>query len=211
MATILITCPECKKQLKGPSELLGKKIRCKSCGSIFTVITGSPDKASLAGQPAKAKAAQSAPVQQAPPPRTHPEDEDSKNPYKLTDIVLGNRCPQCAAEMEEGDIICLNCGYNTRTRMRQTTIKTIETTTFEWILWLTPGILCTLVVLANIGVICYLWFVFSDLDADRNFSRMRFALKVWGSIFCAFIGWVTGKIAFKRLIINTRPPEKLKH
>ena len=39
-ATITITCPHCRSQLKGPAGLEGKKVRCKGCGQSF-VITAS--------------------------------------------------------------------------------------------------------------------------------------------------------------------------
>ena len=44
-ATMLITCPDCKKALKGPTELQGKKIRCKSCGHTFVVKAAAQEKA----------------------------------------------------------------------------------------------------------------------------------------------------------------------
>ena len=28
-STILITCPDCRRQLNGPAELQGKRVRCK--------------------------------------------------------------------------------------------------------------------------------------------------------------------------------------
>src|SRR5262245_46068087 len=36
-ATIVVACPNCKKQLKGPADIQGKKIRCKACGHTFSV------------------------------------------------------------------------------------------------------------------------------------------------------------------------------
>jgi hypothetical protein len=33
--TVLVTCPQCKAQLKGPPEVEGKKVRCKNCGASF--------------------------------------------------------------------------------------------------------------------------------------------------------------------------------
>ena len=43
--TVTVTCPECKKQLKAPPEIVGKKIRCKGCEHIFV--------AKADGEPAK--------------------------------------------------------------------------------------------------------------------------------------------------------------
>src|SRR5262245_9791594 len=36
-AIMIITCPSCSKQSKGPAELSGKKLRCKACGHTFVV------------------------------------------------------------------------------------------------------------------------------------------------------------------------------
>ena len=43
-ATITITCPKCKSQLKGPSDLHGKKVRCKGCGHAFIIDGGVSNK-----------------------------------------------------------------------------------------------------------------------------------------------------------------------
>ena len=218
--SILITCPDCKKQLKGPAELAGKKIRCKSCGYIFTVKGGPAAKSSRDPQPAKATAAHAAKTKPSPPvktkaaepvppkrespPPTHPEDKEGKIAYQLTDVVLGHRCPQCAAELESDDaIICLNCGYNTQTRTRTQTVMTIESTTPEWIRWLAPGVLCALVVLIAIGAICYVWIALRGME-----GWWVFPTQVYGSVFAAFAGWLAGRFAFKRLIRNYHPPEK---
>src|SRR5947209_827111 len=36
-ATISITCPNCKNHLRGPAEVQGRKVKCKGCGTTFTV------------------------------------------------------------------------------------------------------------------------------------------------------------------------------
>ena len=49
--TIVVTCPECKKQMKASDELAGKKIRCKGCDNVFAVkVPGA--KSSPAAKPA---------------------------------------------------------------------------------------------------------------------------------------------------------------
>jgi hypothetical protein len=248
--TILITCPECKKQFKGPGELLGRKIRCKSCTATFVVketpagkpapaTRGAPAaKGAPAAQPAKGKgapakppdhdddgpamysfadpdAAAPAPKPAAPPPDkskqaspkvAHPEDAAGKNPYVLTDVVLSPRCPQCAFDMESADdVICLNCGYNLQTRVRMQTVKTYQTTTFEWILWLGPGILCVLGDLALIGGICWLWL---GLKGEEQWVL---AAQIWGTVIALIIGYkILGKYAFRRLVKDFRPPERIK-
>ena len=53
-ATKTATCPECKKQMKAPAELEGKKIRCKGCGTPVPVKAAAPAKPAKATAPAKA-------------------------------------------------------------------------------------------------------------------------------------------------------------
>jgi DNA-directed RNA polymerase subunit RPC12/RpoP len=252
MANILITCPKCKKQLPGPAELQGKKIRCKSCGQAFVVkaaapTKGAPAKTVPASQPGKAqgktKAAAAPPPPKAPdesevkfykfadgesapaaPPLAptplaqpgatgDPLDKAGKNPYKLGDVIESvARCPQCAFELEsEEAIICFKCGYNVQTRTRTTTVKVYDHTFRDWAYWLAPGIFYALIALAAIGGICYLWLGIDSRDENGKMSGVLFAAQVWGSVIACFILWTTGRFAFRRLVLNPHPPEKLKH
>jgi hypothetical protein len=204
MASIDITCPECKKQLKGPEELIGKKIRCKSCKATFTVKAPGK-KGAAVSQGAKARDAESYAF----------EDEDGKNPYKMSDVVRSSRCPQCAADMEEGDIICLNCGYNTQTRIRHQTVKTYETTFADWILWLTPAVLAIVLILALIGGVVWLWVPagmprLADVGGANEAWWGHFSIRIYGSVIGAGICWWCGKFAFKRLVLHPTPPERVK-
>src|SRR6266849_1589559 len=107
---ILITCPECTNQLKGPADLQGKRIRCKACGHVFAV--GAPAPSKSAAPPGKGSGVRAPKAKPATPPPAKQEEEVAKNPYDLTEIKLATRCPQCAAEMESPDaVVCLNCGY----------------------------------------------------------------------------------------------------
>ena len=114
------------------------------------------------------------------------EDADGKNPYKMSDVIKVSRCPQCAADMEEGDIICLNCGYNTQTRVRTHTIKTYETTAFDWVIWLTPGVLCAIAVLIMIGVIVFFWVPvglprLAAVGTEKEAWWGHFSLRIYGT------------------------------
>ena len=62
--TITTACPSCKREMKVPAELAGKKVRCKGCGAVI------PVPAADAAAPAAASPA--APVTAAPPPPTQP-------------------------------------------------------------------------------------------------------------------------------------------
>src|SRR5258708_5085645 len=127
--TLTIGCPECGKQFKVPATAAGKKVRCKTCGEVIPVAGGKSG-----GKPAPAAA--------------YGDDlDDDGKPYVLTNTVLSARCPECAHDMQEGDVICLKCGYNTTTRERARMKKTIDITGLDVFLWLLPAIMAALVVI----------------------------------------------------------------
>src|SRR5262249_58790034 len=120
-ATITISCPDCKKQMKAPAHLEGKKVRCKECGATFAVKAPAPARAAPEPKPAPAKdkvkpakggGKPAAPAKAAARRSVHDDpDDDNPNPYGVTDIDLAPRCPYCAHALDGEDaIICLNCG-----------------------------------------------------------------------------------------------------
>src|SRR3954454_23403484 len=70
-SSITVTCPECDKQLKASSEVLGKKIRCKACGATF--VGRAAKEAPAKGAPAKGASAKGAPAKGAPAKRGPPQ------------------------------------------------------------------------------------------------------------------------------------------
>jgi DNA-directed RNA polymerase subunit RPC12/RpoP len=251
--TITITCPDCEKQLKGPAELAGKRVRCKFCSHIFTVAARPNGKGAPEGKPAKgktaaepkpgiAKPAPAAPAKAAktkPAPETKPTkapsnrstpkeevaevqpadepalplalqgDTESKNPYQLGDVVQTSRCPQCAAEFDiEDQVVCLECGYNTQTRVRSALVKTYETTTMERIVWLLPGVVCVLVALTLVSFVAFLWIIWWTVPPDDEWWKKP--IKIWGGAILVFIAYLLGHFAFRRLVVHPSPPEKIK-
>lgn len=215
-STITISCPKCEKQIKAPAELVGKKIKCKECLYVFVVKAppapkggGKGGKTDKAGKGATAVKGAKA----APPPD---DDEEGSSPYQVTDISLLPHCAYCAKEMEyDGQVVCIHCGYNHRTRERAQTKKIYETTGGDTFMWLLPGILCALGVLALIGVIVVFWALFPriEVENDAEWWSIFFGLwaRLWGSVICLFIGFFLGKFAVKRLILHPTPPEVEKH
>ena len=170
---------------------------------------------------AKGKPPAKGAVKAAPPPEAKPipakpssqddEDEDEENNgkgYGLTDTIIGPRCPECANELESEDsIICLHCGYNTRTRTRARTKKTYDTTGGDVFLWLLPGILCIL------GIILLLVFdIIYSLNSDTWYGDEWYSflasqpIIVWLWVLSLFIFFFLGRFAIKRLIFNNTPP-----
>jgi DNA-directed RNA polymerase subunit RPC12/RpoP len=207
--SIIITCPQCKKQSKGPTQLVGKTIRCKACGHTFLVKSASPNKPGPAAKAAKAKGLRR--------PADADEFEQGSNPYEVTDLDLTPRCPHCAGEMEEGAIVCLHCGYNTRTREHPTVVKVMGATFWEHLRWLLPGIACAIAVLSLGGLIAFLWVpggLRGQADKDPQswlwYFFDNFPTQVYGTVFSLGLMWLAGKFAFKRLVLHPKPPEKIK-
>jgi predicted Zn finger-like uncharacterized protein len=232
MAIIVITCPQCDKKIKVPDDKVGKKIRCKNCEHVFVI---KPPAAQEAIAEAKTKPP-AAPAKEAKPAKpTKPSDDDdetgpSKTGYGMTDLDLGVRCPQCAAELEsEESIICLNCGYNRVTRELVRTRKIKEVTGGDKFVWLLPGILAALGVLLLIGYCFFHHFALpgiiienwdtltatkSRLEALKDDSVAFWqaalchpAIELWIFVFIMFGCWKAGRFAYKRLIENPNPPE----
>jgi hypothetical protein len=212
-ATILIVCPECEKEIKAPANVLGKKVRCKSCQATFVADTkkskgpsGKPAKPS-AGKSAKAPTGKSGPNKA----RRADDDDDDPNPYGMVDMSFVPRCPDCANEMEDGAIVCLTCGYNTRTRERAKTRKIYYLTFGEHFIWLLPGIACALAV--SIVVAFNAWYLIKIDDLiDENdpwylYMWRSGGIKLWVVLPSLFAIWLAGKFAVKRLILHPKPPE----
>lgn len=205
-STITIICPECDTALKASSDLVGKKIRCKACGATFAARDAAPG---ARAAPAPAKAAK-APAKAAPAKPTKPvmEEEDNR-PYGITEEYLGRRCPDCANALEDEDIICLHCGYNTNTRERARTRKVRDTTPMDYFMWLLPGIACALLVLSLLGF--DLWYIFGTKMEDFGDAWYGFiasqGAKIWVNVVLLNIVYIAGKFAVRRLVFNYKPPE----
>jgi predicted Zn finger-like uncharacterized protein len=219
--TFVILCPECEKQIKVADEVVGKKIRCKECGNVFTVKRpkGVPAAQAKAKDEAK-KPEDEAKKGPAATASTTPtdDDDDGKSPYSLaaTDDGIA-RCPNCVKELESADArICLQCGYNLETRKRQESRAVYEPTSEEKFQWLLPGILSIVGILVLIGICIFVcvkvrgWMTggwFQDEDDGRWIVRpgcfMLFSVMMTG-----FASFYLGRFAYRRLVVNNRPPER---
>jgi hypothetical protein len=205
-SAIVVACPACQKQIKAPPEIQGKKVRCKGCGQIFPVPGNTP--AASAGQPQAA----------APKPAAaaRPIDEDDEGPQHygvIKDESPLPRCPHCAKEMESAEaVICLNCGYNTRSRQRVETKKTYETTQGDRVSWLLPGFLCiggifVLILLDLFYCLLYPSLVKGSDDWEWTASG---GFRVWAVVGSIFVGVALGRFAYQRLVLQPEPPEIVK-
>ena len=225
---ITIACPECEKKITVAAEAVGKKIRCKGCEHVFVVPAaaaakagGKPTAKAPAGKaPAKAPAGKAAEVKKKPAPDAKAakpkapaddEEEDSK-PYGITSMDTAPRCPECANEMESEDaIICLVCGYNTRTRQRIETKAVEDITGMIWFVWLLPGILYVLGALMVIAFDIWYCLAIDGLVGDAWYFFIAHAsIKIWLVIISMFFVVAMVHFAVIRLILNPRPPEQIK-
>jgi len=186
-ATIVVTCPECKKQVRAPEDIQGKRIRCKGCSHVFTV-----------------------PGAAAPAPKKPAEEPEHYGVIQEDESIP--RCPHCAHQLEHAEaIICLHCGYNMHTRQRVATKKVIETTQQDQLAWLMPGIAALVVILALIGFDLFACLALPALvkDGDYEFIGAKGA-RVWIVIASLFGMFFAGKFAYQRLILQPKPPEREK-
>lgn len=236
-ASFVIACPECQKQVRASDDLIGKKIRCKGCSSVFAVeAPGDGAKKRTSGsEKEKPKPPPPLPPEmkkpKAPPPPPPPpttatiplkkssdDDEDGPANYGLVaEVSTLPRCPFCAKEMSSEEAkICLNCGYNTQTRLRPEVKKVHAHTGGDIFLWLLPGILC---VITMIGLIVWDVIFCAKVEgwvagtlqegdgtwvAGLNPGFFKTMMTAFVIVCCFFLG----KFAYKRLILNNKPQEK---
>ena len=220
---IRITCPSCQQQMNVPEAVRGKKVRCKTCGGVVPVPAAGVD-TRVRTEQAQAKA--TAAVSQT-------EVDEVQNPYGVTETNLDPRCPHCAYALDPPDArICLNCGYDMMKRQRRPSVKTYERTAGDWFKWLLPGFasffgfLCVIAA----GLYYHYWLPYDILkekdanallkdrlglfnaDPGPDFVAYMFhpGIEVWLAVAGLILMWKSGKYAFKRLILNYTPPEKLK-
>lgn len=228
--TFVIACPECGKQVKVSDEHVGKRVKCKGCGQIFPVkapptAASAPKTKAASGGEGKSKGPP--PVQKpdpaAPPPKpTGNEEEFDPNKYTLapTNDNLP-RCPFCANELESLDaLICLHCGYNTRTRLRPQVKQIYQAGLGETILWLLPGILCVLTIIGMIVWYIIFWTMIDEWMADSVFEDdpgppKTFLgglgpgfMRLYQALIIVFLAVPLFRIAFKRLVRDNKPPER---
>jgi DNA-directed RNA polymerase subunit RPC12/RpoP len=200
-ATIVISCPECHKQIKAPATLEGKKIRCKGCGHTFAVKAAPAPKG---GDGAPGKAASGA---------AEEDDFGDFNPYAMGKTTHARHCPFCAHDLDRDQVVCLKCGYNLLTRTRIKTRTTYERTAADWMIWLGPGIGCVMLVLCLLvlDVVFFIDFRFVwDPIADWITENGANGIRLWMVIMTLLMQWFALKFAFRRLILHPVPPEKEK-
>lgn len=184
-ASVVITCPQCKNQLKAPATIQGRKVRCRKCSTTFIAPEAPADRSDPKGRTSSSSAPRVAamrpsaagpagsgvdatpysfleptaePAAKPPPPPAVPAALSTATPYGVSELKLDPRCPHCAKELpSEEAVVCLHCGYNNRTRTFVKTRVVYETTAGDRFRWRLPGFACVAVI---IGLVLFdVWYV----------------------------------------------------
>jgi predicted Zn finger-like uncharacterized protein len=116
---MIIDCPSCSRKLRVPDSLLGKQVRCPTCGHQF-------EAAAAAAAPAPGAEAQPTPPPldvplnlelEAPGPATEPTREApappiTPGPARLSDDEAMTPCPSCGKPVPDAALSCPHCGEN---------------------------------------------------------------------------------------------------
>ncbi|MFO0801720.1 MAG: hypothetical protein U0791_01170 [Gemmataceae bacterium] len=231
-ATLDVSCPECEKAIKVPAELEGKKVKCKGCETIFVIAA--PKKAKATKPAAKSPP----PPPPKPPEPEKPkspfldeEDEDNlpagvaPKPMEVIREEDAPRCPHCAKELDPPDAaVCKSCGFNNKTRVKHETKRVIESDASDWASHLAPGIIAAVLAIGMIvvDVVCWVnmkgWMEGGALEkSEKNPVTGDVEYFVKPGAFIAFIIFASlfiiipgARFAFRRLVLNVKPEEKVK-
>lgn len=223
-----LPCPNCKESLKIPPTVYGKKIKCKYCGHAFVVQDPDAKSTAKSAKPAKpTKSGAKPPAPSSPPPpepkKSEWDDDDSLKIEVIREEDVA-RCPHCAKELDPPDaIVCLNCGFNNRTRARADTKKVWAPDAMDWFNHLLPGIIALsiaigLIVFNIISIVSmrdWLTDTFLMMDEKDAAGKTRFYIPPGAFIFFLIVISLpifipSIKYAFRRLAIEYRPAEQIK-
>lgn len=212
--TLNVTCGKCGTKYQVPPVLAGKSIRCKNCSATIAVARAAAPATAKPVAKGKPVAAAKPAAPAAAPASSQSEEWGAISAYGVIKEKDNPRCPHCAHDMEEGEIVCLNCGYNTLTRERlpQRILEPVTGMDYFW--WLLPGIAAFLFMLVNI---LFAQSIFTRVPEFEFLEWMYFhplenkAIPVYMAIFFAFDIFGLGYFCVRRLILNPHPPEKEMH
>jgi len=220
-----VKCPTCGKALKVPAALVGKKVKCKGCDTAFAVAA---PKAKPPAKPGGHAVPAAEPEKPKSPFLDDDDDElDEEGRVKAMGVVKESdapRCPHCTVELDPPDaVVCYRCGFNNVTRVKSETKKIIEADAGDWMSHLGPGIAALLICIALIvtDVVCFIymseWLEGSFLEMDEKdiLGKKKMFVKP-GAFVTLIIGFSMvailplGRFAFRRLVLNYKPEERVK-
>jgi DNA-directed RNA polymerase subunit M/transcription elongation factor TFIIS len=106
MSDILVNCNHCGQVFSAPDDMVGQSIACSKCGKQVAIFTSA----------------------------VRPE-EGPKLQIKHDSVISGGKtCPSCGAIMAPEVVICIQCGYDTRTGS-QYLDSPRKSNMLQWVLW----------------------------------------------------------------------------
>src|SRR5262245_27707343 len=100
----IIRCPHCHKSMQIPDNVAGKRMACPSCKQPF-MAPGAPAAGPAVVTPGGNSASTGAAAAVGPRPANGNGAKIAAAPAAPT------RCPQCNAQLLEGAVACMDCGY----------------------------------------------------------------------------------------------------
>ncbi len=100
---IYVTC-ECGKKFTAPAKLAGKSVQCPTCRQLVKLPKAS-DAGAASAKPSKDGVG------------------DLLDEVDLGRSRTGHRCPECRADLQPDDILCIQCGYNLESGKKLVTKK----------------------------------------------------------------------------------------
>lgn len=197
---VSISCTKCAKEYKVEQKIIGASVKCKGCGEMFVAVAKS-----------------SSPPSAAPPSHTNDDEEEEGKVGKAYIIVQESetaKCPNCAKELVGAKaVICVYCGFNSRTRTWNRTKKLVDKTPSDYIWWHLPAIISSIVVIISIiMLVLYFWKVPGWADANPNdtlpWLLNTLFVRIYMTIMVVYIAWSLGFYAFKRFVYFPHPPEE---
>jgi len=125
------------------------------------------------------------------------------------------RCPNCVQELESEDqVICLNCGFNNRTRTLNR-VKRIQHKGFvDYLKWYAYPIFCTIMIVITASLLVLYYVRYRSWAIDNRaedtvawlLANQVSQIYIWVAALTVF--WKCGKPAVMRFIVNPHPPEE---
>jgi len=114
MPMMSVTCRRCGNRLEVDSAFLGETLYCAVCNSAVRIEADTAPAPAASAPPAAAPSSvPSAPAPVAPPAR--PETPKLRLAGDRIASGEGRACPACSFIMDTDDVVCANCGHNTKT------------------------------------------------------------------------------------------------
>jgi hypothetical protein len=110
---IVVQCGKCGKKLKAPDRLAGKKAKC-GCGCVLAIPAAAADGGDIEVRKAPARV-KSAGGRKRANVKVRSEADLDAAPM----MTFG--CPGCKAPLNPGSVLCMKCGYDTRTGQKVNT------------------------------------------------------------------------------------------